>query len=159
MEDVAQGQLDGVAGDAAPVALQVAVDGQLGDAEQAASESRAGSGRCSSRGVLRVAPVGRDLRRVLDQRDDQLGRSPARTRRRARPSPRPGAPGPSPASTTTTTASTPATHPAMMPSTKRDGPAAVSDGGDGDGSPGRHQQQQPPQERRATTAAARTATW
>ena len=69
--DVAEDELDGVAGYAAPVALEVAVEALLGDAEDAAGEVEEDLPDAPAAGAL-VAVVGEDLRGVLCQGDDDL---------------------------------------------------------------------------------------
>jgi hypothetical protein len=69
--DVAEGELDGVTGNAAPVALDVAVDGLLGDAEDSACNVKQDSPDTPAVGAL-VAPVDDELRGVLDEGDDDL---------------------------------------------------------------------------------------
>lgn len=92
---VAEQQLDRVARDAAPVALQRAVEDELRDAQRAAREVQQDLPDGPA-GRAPVAEVGRHLRRVLDERDQQLdvpdrvhGVEPApaggRVGRRARP--------------------------------------------------------------------------
>lgn len=65
---VAQRELDGVARYAAPVALEPGIDDQLSDTQQAAEEVQQDLPYAPSLGAA-VAEVVRELRRVLDERD------------------------------------------------------------------------------------------
>ena len=69
--DVPQGKLDGVAGDAAPVALEVAVDDELAHAQDPARQVQQDLPDAPAGGAL-VAVVGQGLGRVLDEGDEQL---------------------------------------------------------------------------------------
>lgn len=69
--NLAQAKLDRVARDAAPVVLEVAVDALLADAQESAPEVQQDGPDAPALGAL-VAEVGEQLRRVLDERDDEL---------------------------------------------------------------------------------------
>jgi len=69
--NVTQSKLDGISRDARPVALKVAVDALLGDAQDAAAKVQQNLNDAPTLGRL-VAVVCEDLRRVLDDCDDQL---------------------------------------------------------------------------------------
>ena len=69
--DVAEGELDGVSRDAGPVALGVRVEGLLGDAEEAADGVEQDLPDAPAGGAG-VAVVRDELRRVLDESDDEL---------------------------------------------------------------------------------------
>lgn len=69
--DVSERELDGIAGDAGPVVLHVAVDGLLGDAQEAAREVEEDLMDAPSNSRF-VTVVKEDLRRVLDERHDEL---------------------------------------------------------------------------------------
>ncbi|KYK55668.1 hypothetical protein DCS_07632 [Drechmeria coniospora] len=68
---VPEGKLDGVAGDAAPVALLPAIDALLGDAQDAAGEVEEDLPDAPAARAP-VAGVGDDLGRVLDEGDEEL---------------------------------------------------------------------------------------
>ncbi|KAI9158718.1 Leucine--tRNA ligase [Paramyrothecium foliicola] len=69
--NVAKGELDGVSGDTAPVAEQVAVDPLLGDAQDATGDVEQDLPDAPAGGAA-VAPVGEDLGGELDEGDEQL---------------------------------------------------------------------------------------
>ena len=68
---VAEGKLDRVPRDAAPVTLEPAVDGLLADAEHPARQVEQDLPDAPAAGAP-VAPVGQQLGRVLDESDDDL---------------------------------------------------------------------------------------